>query len=116
MREGSASTQTGQAACSRAGPLAVAAAVLALVAACSGGGSHPAGSGVSSSPNLAAMNSYARCLRTHGLPKVHVTLAPSAPNLNTVMIFDGLAIEGATRGSPQVRAAVQACHHLLPQP
>jgi hypothetical protein len=114
MREGSASTQPRQAACSRAGLLAVAAAVLALVAACSGG-SHPAGPGASSSPNLAAMNSYARCLRTHGLPEVYVTRAPSAPNLNTVLILDGLAIEGATGGSPQVRTAVHACHHLLPQ-
>jgi hypothetical protein len=113
MREGSASTQPRQAACSRAGLLTLG-AVLALVAAC-GGGSHAAGSGASSSPDLAAMNSYARCLRTHGLPKVHVTLAPSAPDLNTVMIFEGLAIEGAARGSPQVRAAVQACHQLLPQ-
>jgi hypothetical protein len=114
MRERSASTQPRQAACSRAGLLAVAAAVLALVAAC-GGGSHPAGSSASSSPNLAAMNSYARCLRTHGLPKVHVTRAASASNLNSVLIFDGLAIEGATRGLPHVRTAVQACHHLLPQ-
>ena len=114
MREGSASTQPRRAACSRAGLLAAAAAVLALVAAC-GGGSPPAGSGASSSPNLAAMNSYARCLRTHGLPKVRVTPAPSAPDLNTVMIFDGLAIEGAAHGSPQVRTAVQACHQLLPQ-
>jgi len=113
MRERSSSAQPRQAACSRAGLLAVAAAVLALAAACSGG-SHP-GSGASSSPDLAAMNSYARCLRTHGLPMVHVTRATGASNPNTVLIFNGLAIQGATRGSPQVRTAVRACHHLLPQ-
>ena len=101
--------------CSRAGPLAVAAALLALVAACSGG-SHAAGSHASPSPDLAAMNSYARCLRAHGLPKARVTSAPSAPNhRNTVLIFDGLAIQGATPGSPQVRTAVYACHHRIPQ-
>ena len=100
---------------SRAGPLAVAAAVLALVAACSGG-SHPAVSHASSSPDLAAMDSYARCLRAHGLPKAHVTRAPSAPNhRNTVLIFDGLSVQGATPGSPQIRTAVHACRHRIPQ-
>lgn len=61
------------------------------------------------------MNSYVRCLRTHGLPKVHVSGAPSGRNANTVLIFDGLAIQGAPAGSPRVRAAVHACHRLIPE-
>jgi hypothetical protein len=93
----------------------VAAAVLALLATACGGSPHPAGSRASSSPNLAAMNSYARCLRTHGLSKAHVTFAPSGPNFNTVMIFDGFAVQGATPGTPRTRAAVHACYHLIPQ-
>jgi hypothetical protein len=96
----------------RAGQLVVA-AVLALVAAC-GGGSHPARSQASSSPDLAAMKSFAQCLRAHGLPRVYVTSAPSFPSRNAVVIFNGLAIQGATPGTPRVRAAVRACHHLIP--
>ena len=108
-------TQPRQAACSRAGRLAVAAAMLALLAAACSGGSHPARSRPSSTPIPAAMNSYAKCLRTHGLPHVHVTFVPSFPNPDTILIFDGLAIQGATRGSHRVRTAVHACHHLIPQ-
>lgn len=113
MQEGTVSTHPGQVARLRAGLLAVAAAVLALlVAACSG--SQPARSRASSSPDLAAMNSYAQCLRVHGLPHVHVTSVPGFSNLNTVLIFNGLAIQGATPGTPRTRAAVHACHHLIP--
>ena len=60
------------------------------------------------------MNSYAQCLRAHGLPHVHATSTPSFPNLNTVLTFNGLAIQGATPGTPRTRAAVHACHHLIP--
>jgi hypothetical protein len=120
MREGTVSTQPRRAASSRARLLAVAAAALALLATACSGGPHPAGSRASSSPNLAAthlaaMNSYARCLRTHGLANAHVTFAPGGPNFSTVMIFDGLAIQGATPGTPRTRAAVHACYHLIPQ-
>jgi hypothetical protein len=105
MQEGAVTTQPRRAACSRARLLAVAAAVLALLATACSGGSHPAGSHASSSPDLAAMNSYAQCLRAHGLPHVYVSGAPSFPNLNAVLIFNGLAIQGATPGSPRTRAA-----------
>ena len=115
VQEGTISTQPRQAACSRAWLLAVAVAVLALLATACSGGSHPARPRPSSSPEFAAMNAYARCLRAHGLPHAHVTRAPGISNLNTVLIFNGLAIQGATPGSPQVRTAVHACHHLIPQ-
>jgi len=95
--------------------VAGAVAVLALLAAACSGGSHPPRSHASSSRNLAAMNSYAQCLRAHGLPHAHVTSAPGVPNLNTVLIFNGLAIQGATPGAPRTRAAVRACHHLIPR-
>jgi len=115
MQEGILSTQPRHAACSRARRLAVAVALLALLATACSGGSHPARPRASSSPDLAAMNAYARCLRAHGLPHVHVTSASGISNPDTVLIFNGLAIQGATRGSPQVRTAVHACHHLIPQ-
>jgi hypothetical protein len=115
MPEGAVSTQPRQAACLRARLLAGAVAVLALLATACSGGTHPARSHASSSPNLAAMSSYARCLRTHGLPHVHVASAASSSNLSTVLIFNGLAIQGATPGSPRVRTAVHACHRLIPQ-
>jgi hypothetical protein len=115
MQESIVSAQPRQAAGLRARPLAVAVAVLALLATACSSGSHPARPRASSSPDLAAMTSYAQCLRTHGLPHVHVTPAPVFANLSTILIFNGLAIQGATRGLPQVRTAVHACDHLVPQ-
>jgi hypothetical protein len=99
----------------RAATVAILAGAALLVAAC-GGGSHPAGSGASSPPNLAAaVNSFAQCLRTHGEPNVYVSDAPSRPNVNTtVMILNGLAVLGANPALPQVQAAMNACQHLLP--
>jgi hypothetical protein len=115
MQEGIPSAQPRPAACSRVRLLAVAVALLALLATACSGGSHPARPRASSAPDLAAMQAYARCLRAHGLPRVHVTSASGISNLNTVLIFNGLAVQGAPAGSPQVRTAVDACHHLIPQ-
>jgi hypothetical protein len=114
-REGTVSTQPRRAACSRARLLAVAVAVLALLATACGGGSHPPPSRASSSPDFVAMSAYAQCLRAHGLPHARVTGAPGFSNLDTVLIFNGLAIQGATPGTPRTRAAVHACRHLIPQ-
>ena len=65
----------------RAVALASVLAVIGLVAAACGGGSHPAGSGASSPPGLAqALDAYAHCMHGHGLPGLYVTRAPSSPN------------------------------------
>lgn len=100
----------------RAATVAILAGAALLAAAC-GGGSHPAGSGASSPPNPAqALAAYAQCMRHHGLPGLYITHAPSNPNPSTtVIIGDGLAIEGANPTSPQFQAAANACQHLLPQ-
>ena len=99
----------------RAAAVAILAGAAPLAAAC--GGSHPAGSGASSPPNPAhALAAYAQCMRHHGLPGLYLTHAPSDPNPSTtVIIGDGMAIEGANPTSPQFEAAANACRHLLPQ-
>ena len=98
----------------RAAAVAVLAGTALLVAAC--GGSHPAGSGASSPPDIAqAMASFVQCMHRHGLPGLYVTHAPASPSPGTtLLIFHGFAIEGANLSSPQFQSAQQACQHLLP--
>lgn len=101
----------------RAVALAAVLAGTAVVAAGCGEGSHPAGSGASSPPELAqALDAYAHCMHGHGLPGLYVTRAPSSPNPGAaLMIFHGFAIEGANLSSPGFQSAQNACQHLLPQ-
>jgi hypothetical protein len=102
------------------GVAAVAAlAVAAPLAAACGGGSHPAGPGASTQPNLAvAMASYVQCMHKHGVPGLsvsHVAHPPGSLNPNgTLLIFHGYAIQGASPGSPQFESANKSCQRLLP--
>jgi hypothetical protein len=91
-------------------------AALALLAAACGGGSHSTGTGASTPPNLAqAMNSFMRCMHTHGEPGLYDTRAPASPaSGNVLLVFGGFAIQGADPGSPQFQSAQDACRHLLP--
>jgi hypothetical protein len=88
-----------------------------LAAACGGGGSHPSGSGASSDQSLAAiLDSYASCMRGHGVPNfyfTHLTAPPSAaPPSEFVMGFHGWFAQADYNA--QFRSAQKACQHLLP--
>ena len=90
---------------------------LLAAAACGGGGSHPPGSGASSSRSLAVvLDSYASCMRSHGVPNfyfTHLTAPPGAPPPGEfVMGFHGWFAEADFNA--QFQTAQKACRHLLP--
>jgi hypothetical protein len=88
------------------------AATALLAAACSGGSAR---SGTSSAKPLAvALDLYASCLRSHGLPDVYVSRAPSTPNPDTMLSYRGFAVQGASQSAPHLMPAMNACQHLLP--
>jgi hypothetical protein len=95
--------------------LAVLAVVALLTAAC-GGGSHPAGSGTGNPVNLAeALESWVHCLHGHGEPNVYLSRAPSSPNPGTtIVVLHEYAVQGANFDSPQFQAANKSCRHFLP--
>jgi hypothetical protein len=95
---------------------AVVAAGIAAVA-CGGQGSHPAGPGAASDQNMAViLDSYASCVRSHGVPNFYFThraAPPSAPPPGTFVVgYRGWFAE--TASDAQFRSARNACQHLLP--
>ena len=98
-----------------------------LAAACGGGGSHPSGSGASSSRSLAVvLDPYASCMRSHGVPNfyfTHLTAPPGAPPPGEfVMGFHGwfaeadfnAQISGRHRGVPAPAAVRERAGHRDP--
>lgn len=88
-----------------------------LAAACGGGGSHPSEPGANSGQSLAVvLDSYASCIRSHGIPDfyfTHLTGPPSAPPPGGVAIgFHGWFAEADS--AAQFQSAQKACQHLLP--
>jgi hypothetical protein len=86
-----------------------------LAAACGGAGAHPAGSAASPGP-AQQLAIFAKCMRSHGTADFYFsrqvgTLSPPAPG-QLVMDRHGYTVR--VDDSPQLRAAQQACQHLLP--
>jgi hypothetical protein len=102
----------------RVAALAAALAVTALLAAaCSGGSSHAQGPGSNADQNLAvALDSFASCMRSHGLPSFYFTrqsAPPSAPPTDWVVGYHGyyVAFDPSSR---MFQAAQTTCNHLWP--
>jgi hypothetical protein len=88
-----------------------------LAAACGGGGQRSSGSGPSSGQNLAVvLDSYASCVRSHGVPNfyfTHMAAPPSAPPPGEFVLgFRGWFAEADS--DAQFQSALKACRHLLP--
>jgi hypothetical protein len=100
---------------------AVAAALVAtplLAAACDGAGSHASGSGSSSGQNLTvAMDSYASCMRSHGVAGFYFTRGTSSPPPmpEVELFFRGYSAD-IDPSSTVVQAAQKTCKHLLGLP
>jgi len=88
------------------------AAVCAGVAGCgSSGPSTTTGTGANQGPAAAAF-AFSRCMRTHGVsgfPDPQVTTSPGQTSIRIRAV-------AKDNGSPQFKAAQQACQHLLPGP
>ncbi len=103
-------------AAARLGRAAAAAAALAvtglLAAACGGGGSH--GPGSSSGQNLAVeLDSFASCVRGHGVPGFYFTTSVPSPPPDGGVIGDH-QYYAAYDSSAAFEAAEKACQHLDP--
>jgi hypothetical protein len=107
----------GEARTLRMAVMVVALASSALVVAACGGGSQPSGSGASSDQNLSVvLDSYASCMRSHGVPNfyfTHLAAPPSAPPPGEFVLgYRGWFAEAAS--GAQFRSAQKACRPLLP--
>ena len=93
----------------RYGPLAVALACLALLAACGSGSAGSAADG--GSPGGSARTgalAYSQCMRAHGITKF------PDPNSQGGIGISGGPGSGIDPNSPQFKAADQACRKLMP--
>ena len=92
----------------------IAAAVLALLAACGG---SPSSAGSGGSPNAAAsarsqsassqkLLAFSRCMRSHGVPNF--------PDPNSSGVLPKSQVAQLSAGNSQFPAAHRACEHLLP--
>jgi hypothetical protein len=97
----------------RAAAVAAALAVAAVMAAaCGGGGSQAPGSGPSSDQNLAVeLDSFASCIRSHGVPGFHFTTTSPPSDVASLGIGGYYAEYGSTSA---FEAAQKACQHLDP--
>ncbi len=84
-----------------------------LTAACGGGGSQP-GSGSSSDQNLATeLDSFASCVRSHGVPGFYFTTSIPSPPPYGGVIGDH-QYYAAYASTPAFEAAQKACQRLDP--
>jgi hypothetical protein len=101
----------------RAGALAATLAGVALLAAaCSGSGSPSAGA--SSGPGAVTvqkMDSYAACMRSHGVANFYFSqrTATPSPNGSPVLSILGYQVTGVNPQSAQFQSGMKACFHLL---
>ncbi|MGB6454189.1 MAG: hypothetical protein WBH47_06815 [Streptosporangiaceae bacterium] len=109
----------GNARLGRAVALVAALAVSGLLAAACGGGSSHAGSAPSPGENLAVgLDSFASCMRSHGVPGFHFTRQsdPTSLPANAAVVevgFHGYYAQ-FDPDSPAFQAAQKTCEHLLP--
>jgi hypothetical protein len=103
----------------RAAAVGAALAVTALpTAACGSGGSHAPGSS-SDQDTTAQLDSFASCMRSHGVPGFYFTRqrgTPSPPPPGGALVarsFNGYSVE-FDPASPAFKAAEKACLHLAP--
>lgn len=96
-------------------PGAVLAAITVLAAACGGGGSSGAGSSSGSGVTVQKIDSFAACMRGHGVPDFylsHPTGTPS-PNGPPVLSILGYQVTGINPQTAQFQSAMKSCRHVL---
>jgi hypothetical protein len=102
---------------SRRAALAVLVAGLAALAAGCGGSKSPSGTDTQSAQGsqqngVAAAYSYARCMRSHGVPNFPDPKVSSSPGHTSVAI----AVNPSETASPKFGSAQKACNGILPTP
>lgn len=102
----------------RAVALAAVLAGLALLApACGGGGSAKAdGGGGPGGFTVQKLDSFAACMRGHGVPNFYPSPKSAQPNPGSsqvVLSFFGYQVTGVNPQTPQFQSAMKACWHIL---
>jgi hypothetical protein len=95
-------------------PAVAAAAATLLAAGCSGGGSGQLAAGGSpGGVSVQKMDSFAACMRGHGLPDFYLSPDSTPPSQNSNSI-GGYQFSGNT-GTAQFQSAMKACQHIIGQ-
>jgi hypothetical protein len=87
-----------------------------LAAACSGGGSGKGGaSSVPGGVTVQKMDSFAACMRSHGVANFYFSHSADTPSPNgpLVLNFLGYQVTGVNPQTQQFRSAMKACRHVL---
>jgi hypothetical protein len=99
----------------RAASLAALALTALLAPACGGGSPSAAPSAGHGLPTVQQLDSFASCVRGHGVPNFYFT-HDDGGNTPDNMLKIGPWAAPANPGSPQFQAALKACQHLIPRP
>jgi hypothetical protein len=102
----------------RAGLLAVilAGATLLLAAGCSGGPAQSDQGNGSSPFTVQKMDSFAACMRGHGIPNFYFSARNNTPNPNSnavVLSIGGYQVTGVNPQTTQFQSAMKTCRHIL---
>lgn len=100
----------------RAGLLAAALAAATLIAAgCSGPGKPAAASGAGPF-TVQKMDSFAACMRSHGVPNFYFSARNSTPSTSSnqvVLSIGGYQVTGVNPQTAQFQSAMKPCRHIL---
>ena len=88
-----------------------------LAAGCGGGSPAVAPSASHGLPTAAMLDSFASCVRSHGVPNFYFSRnTHSGADTPDNLLKIGPWVAPANPSSPQFQAALKACHHLIPRP
>ena len=88
-----------------------------LAAGCGGGLPAAAPSASHGLPTAAMLDSFASCVRSHGVPNFYFSRnTHSAADTPDNLLKIGPWVAPANPSSPQFQAALKACQHLIPRP
>jgi hypothetical protein len=106
---------------SAARPAAITAAAVTaaglLAAGCSGGPAQSDQGSASGSPfTVQKMDSFAACMRGHGIPNFYFSARNNTPNQNsnaTVLSIGGFQVTGVNPQTAQFQSGMKSCRHIL---
>lgn len=96
-------------------PAAVAAVAL-LAAGCGGGAAKAGASNGPGGITVQKMDSFAACMRGHGVPNFYVSAGNGTPNPNSnvpVVSIGGYQVTGVNPQTAQFQAGMKDCRHIL---
>jgi hypothetical protein len=100
-------------------PAVAAAAATLLAAGCSGGSGQPGTASNGDPFTVQKMDSFAACMRGHGLPDFYFSprgsSTPSPGSNGVVLGIGGYQVTGVNPQTAQFQSAMKACRHIIGQ-